>query len=274
MTPPADAPVRPPRPVTVTIAFWLQLVAVLALLALVALLVTQAIQWDGQIDRAVRAVPDADPDEVRGERWINVTMTVVVGLPTLLLALWLAATAVPVRRGGNTARIMVFVAGGLQLAVCLCQGLFGALVFPLFFVLGFEEGPYVEGEYPDGDSAAPEADIWAESKFSEALYAGPDTFDAVLFPLAGVGVLTVLLLTFAVVLLLALPPANRWFVPRTESLAVPPTAYPVFPVAYAPSLTPGGYRVAPPGYLICPDPAAHQPPPPGPGTSETGPAEG
>ncbi|MEV4462243.1 hypothetical protein AB0J51_01325 [Micromonospora echinofusca] len=248
MTPPADAPVRPPRPVTVTIAFWLQLV--------------------------MRAVPDADPDEVRGERWSNVTMAVVLGLPTLLLAGWLAATARPVRRGGNVARVMVFVAGGVQLVLCCAQSLVGVLVFPLLFAFGFDDGPYVEGEYPPEGPAGAEAEIWAESKFIEALYARPDPFEAVLFPLAGLGVLTVLLLTVSVVLLLALPPAHRWFVPRTEPPAVPlpPGAYPLFP-AYASATVPGAYGAAPPGHLLCPDPAAHRPSqrPEAPGT---GPAEG
>jgi hypothetical protein len=272
MTPPADAPVRPPRPVTVTIAFWLQLATVLVLLGLVALVVTQAVQWDGQIDRAVRAVPDADPDEVRGERWSNVTMAVVLGLPTLLLALWLAATARPVRRGGNVARILVFVAGGVQLVVCCGQSFVGAFVFPLLFAFGFDDGPYVEGEYPDEGAVDPEADVWAESRFVEELYSRSDPFDAVLFPLAGLGVLTVLVLTVAVVLLLALPPAHRWFVPRAAPAAPPPAAYPVVPVGYVPPTVPGGYHVVPPGYLICPDPAAHQAPPApgsaGPGTSD------
>ncbi|MFG3698772.1 hypothetical protein ACGF5C_12765 [Micromonospora sp. NPDC047620] len=244
MTPPADAPLRPPRPATVTIAFWLQLVAVLVLLGLVALVVTQAIQWDGQIDRAVRAVPDADPDEVRGERWSNVVGAVVLGLPALLLALWLAATALPVRRGGNVARILVFVAGGIQLVVCCGQSFAGVLAFPLLLGLGlgFDE-PYAEGEYPADGSVDPEADFWAESKFVETLYSESDPFDAVLFPLAGLGVLTVLLLTLAVVLLLALPPAHRWFVPRAAFPAapLPPAGYAVIPVAYAPPAGPGAY---------------------------------
>jgi hypothetical protein len=269
MTAPADAPVRPPRPVTVTIAFWLQLATVLVLLGLVALVVTQAVQWDGQIDRAVRAVPDADPDEVRGERWSNVTMAVVLGLPTLLLALWLAATARPVRRGGNVARILVFVAGGVQLVVCCGQSFVGAFVFPLLFAFGFDDGPYVEGEYPEEGPVGPEAEIWTESKFFEELYSRSDPFDAVLFPLAGLGVLTVLVLTLAVVLLLALPPAHRWFVPRAAPAApMPPAGYPVVPLAYAPPV-PHGYQVVPPGYLICPDPAAHRAPnDAAPGTTE------
>ncbi|WP_433389076.1 hypothetical protein [Micromonospora sp. KLBMP9576] len=270
MTPPADAPARPPRPATVTVAFWLQLVTVLVLLGLVALAAIEAIQWDNQIDRAVRAVPDADPDEVRGERWSNVSTTVVFGLVILLLATSLAATALPVRRGGNTARILVFVAGGLQLLACCAPSFLGALALPMI-AFGFDDEPYPEGEHPEGAPADASADIWAESKFFETLYATSDPFDAVFFPLAGGGAVAVLVLTLAVVLLLALPPAHRWFVPRTAGTAapMPPAGFPVFPVAYPSSPGRPGYHAAP-GYLICPDPAAHQPPPP---AAETGATE-
>ncbi|MBM0231484.1 hypothetical protein JNW91_06175 [Micromonospora sp. STR1_7] len=64
MSPPAAAS-RPPRPATVTIAFWLQLAVVLVLLGLAALTVAQAVHFDGQIDRAVRLVPDGASDDPR-----------------------------------------------------------------------------------------------------------------------------------------------------------------------------------------------------------------
>ena len=262
MTPPADAPVRPPRPRTVTIAFWLQLTIVAVLLGLVALLVVQAVDWNAQIDQAARAVPDADPDEVRGERVGNVVMSVLFGLPALLLAAWMAATALPVRRGGNTARILVFVAGGTELLICLAQGCSGMMFAPLIFATGFEE----EG----GTSVDPDDEYWQESRFIETLYDSPDPFDEVLFPLAGIGILTVLMLTAAVVLLLALPPAHRWFVPRTTAptppvpfAPLPPPGYgyhlPVVPPGYGyyPPAVPPGYVPAPPAFQICPDPAAH-----------------
>ncbi|MER7888957.1 hypothetical protein ABTX15_03940 [Micromonospora sp. NPDC094482] len=256
MTPPAGAPARPPRPVTVTIAFWAQLATVLVLLALVALVIAQAVQWDGEIDRAVRLVPDADPDEVRGERWINITMALILGIPALVLAFWLAATALPLRRGGNTARILVFVAGGAQLLICLAQGCSGAFFVPLIFAGGIEDETFPE-ETPTG----PDGDSWQESPFMQALYDSSNPFDAVLFPLAGVGILMVLVLTVAVVLLVALPPAHRWFVPRAASpaLPVPPVGYPLPAISYP---VPPGYPIppgypAPPGYLICPDPAVH-----------------
>ncbi|WP_203980542.1 hypothetical protein, partial [Micromonospora phaseoli] len=209
-SPAAVPPSRPPRPGTVTVAFWLQLAAVLLLLGLVALVIVEALQWDAAIDRAVRRVPDADPNEVRAERWNGVTLAVVFGVPALLLALWLALTAPRVRRGSNTARTMVFVAGGLQLLLCVAQGCLGAFLIPFGIALTVAEEPYLDEDLPSDE------DFWQESGFIEALYSETGPVDSLLFPLAGLGVLLVFLLTAAVVLLLALPPAHRWFVPRAE----------------------------------------------------------
>lgn len=55
----AVPPPRPPRPGTVTVAFWLQLATVLILLGLVTLLVLAAVDWNDAIDKALRQVPDA-----------------------------------------------------------------------------------------------------------------------------------------------------------------------------------------------------------------------
>ena len=117
MTSPDTAPARPARPGSVTVAVWLQLATVAVLLLLIGLVVFAAVRYDAQIDRAVRLVPDADPTEVSHERSGNLFMTLAVGVPVLLLAGWLAATALPLRRGSNTARILVFVAAGAQLPV-------------------------------------------------------------------------------------------------------------------------------------------------------------
>ncbi|MEV4496032.1 hypothetical protein AB0J84_10025 [Micromonospora arborensis] len=256
MSPPTTAP-RPPRPATVTIAFWLQLAVVLVLLGLAALTVADAVHFDGQIDRAVRLVPDADPDEVRGERQGNVAMALILGVPAVLLAVWLAVTAGPVRRGGNVARILVFVASGTQLLVCVAQCCSGGFLVPLLTT------PETSAEPPaDWDEE------WETSTFFDTLYAGNDSWDALFVPAVGLGVLTVLTISVAVVLLLALPPANRWFVPRTANEALPSPAWAMPVPIYAP--TGYGYPTAPfvpgflppsqplpPGYLICPDPAAH-----------------
>ncbi|MDG4761009.1 hypothetical protein [Micromonospora sp. WMMD710] len=255
MSPPATAP-RLPRPATVTIAFWLQLAVVLVLLGLAALTVVETVHFDNQIDRAVRLVPDADPAEVAGERQGNVAMGFILGVPALLLAVWLAVTALPVWRGGNLARILVFVASGAQLLVCVAQCCSGGFIVPLLTTREI-----------DAESVPESADEWDTSTFFDTLYSGTDPWDDLFFPAAGLGVLTVLTLSTAVVLLLALPPANRWFVPGT-ALPTPAWASPVpgyAPTAYLP--TGYGYpglpgflppqQPVPPGYLICPDPAAH-----------------
>ncbi|MEH0928739.1 hypothetical protein [Micromonospora sp. CPCC 205558] len=277
MSPPATAP-RPPRPVTVTIAFWLQLAVVLVLLGLAALTVVQAVHFDGQIDRAVRLVPDADPDEVTGERRGNIATALILGVPAVLLAIWLAATVVPVRRGANVARILVFVASGAQLLVCFAQCCSGAFIVPLL------AAPEIGAEPP------PEWDEeWETSTFFDTLYSGTDPWDDLFFPAAGLGVLTVLTLSAAVVLLLALSPANRWFVPRTANETPPGPARPMPIPTYAPigygypttPLVPGFLppgQPLPPGYLICPDPAAHLTPGvpgtlPGPTAPPTAPPE-
>ncbi|MGW0213181.1 hypothetical protein ACWDXH_02180 [Micromonospora chokoriensis] len=258
MSPPATVP-RPPRPVIVTVAFWLQLAVVLVLLALAALAVAEAVHFDGQIDRAVRLVPDADPDEVAGERRGNVAMTLILGVPAVLLAIWLAVTAVPVRRGGNVARILVFVAGGAQLLVCFAQCCSAGFLVPLLTAPEF------------GPEPPPDWDEWETSTFFDTLYSGTDPWDQLLVPVAGLGVLTVLALTAGMVLLLALPPAHRWFVPGSvketppapawsmpgPSYAMPAYGYP--PVPLVPGFPPPSQQL-PSGYLICPDPAAHLPP--------------
>ncbi|MFI0791883.1 hypothetical protein ACH4OY_04145 [Micromonospora rubida] len=260
MTAPVAAPVRPPRPTSVTVACWLQVATVLILLGLVALAVYEAVRLDGEISRVARLVPDADPAEVRGERDSNVFGTLFLGISLLLLAGWLAGTALPLLRGRNVARILVFVSSGGQLLLCLGPACSGMLLFPLVLALGFSEGMGPEGE------PLPEEDLWQESRFLETLYGRQESHDAVIFPIVGISVLTVLLLTATVVLLLSLPSANRYFRPRAQPPAGPvpyvgwPTA-PLPPVAPAGAWVPAGYPV-PPGYLICPDPALHLAHPP------------
>ncbi|MFB9544680.1 hypothetical protein [Micromonospora sagamiensis] len=271
MTATVDEPVRPARPTTVTVAFWLQLAAVGVLLVMVGLTVAAAVQFDGRIDRAAQLVPDADPDEVSGERFGNWMTMVAVVVPALFLAVWFAATARPVRRGGNTARILVFVGGGLQLLLGVGQCCLGALFIPL--ALGAPDEGWTETA--DGEP------VWEESEFVETLYDSNLSEDLLGMGAAGGG-LVVFLLSVAVVLLLALPPANRYFVPRDETppgaMPAPWAAHPVLPAVLPTHAPPPGYPAAPvyvvpPGYMICPDPSRHLPPPAEPeGPSGTAPA--
>ncbi|MFI6821224.1 hypothetical protein ACIBJE_09735 [Micromonospora sp. NPDC050187] len=288
MTPSPAEPVRPARPTAVTVAFWLQLATVVVLLAMVGLTVAGAVQFDGQIDRAAARVPDADPDEVSGERFGNLFMTVLVCLPALVLAGWLAATARPVLRGGGTARVLVFVAGGAQLLCCFGQGCLGFAFLP-FFLAGDEWVEPTTG--PDGEP------VWEESEFFETLYGATDVSSDVLAAAGGLGGVVALLLTLAVVLLLALPPGSRYFRPDEERPPTQPGSWPwpAAPVAlptyagppsgpanpvvphFVPVVPPGHpvppvYYTVPPGYLICPDPSRHLPPSQSEGPPETPPA--
>lgn len=242
-------PPRPPRPGSVLVAFWLQLAGVLVLLVMAGLVVAYAVYFDGQISRAVELVPEADPDEVSAERTGNVVTSAVMGGLILVVAVWLAATAVPVLRGSNVARILVFIGAGAHLLLCAAPCLSGAALAPIFLAGAPEEPPddLYAGEEP-----------WQESRFLETLYSDTLPFEDGFFLGMSVGSLVELMLAVAVVVLLAVPPASRYFVPR------PPA--PVWPGGYAlpawpPSPPPAVPHPALP-YVICPDPSAHVKPPP------------
>ncbi|WP_173059805.1 hypothetical protein [Phytohabitans houttuyneae] len=259
----AERPARPRRPASVTVAFWLQVAAVLALLVMVGLTVAYAVYFDGQISRVAEMVPDADPDEVSAERTGNVVTSVVTGALILVVAVCLAATAVPMFRGSNVARIMVFVAAGAHILLCAAPCIGGAAVAPIFLASAPEE-PYL-GEEP-----------WEESRFLETLYSESLPFEDGYFLGMAAGTGLELMLVIAVVVLLVVPPANRYFVPRPPAPAwaggyvlpagtlVPAQAYP--PPAPWPAGPPWPRAPAGPHpgltYVICPDPSAHLPPPP------------
>ncbi|WP_446212103.1 hypothetical protein [Micromonospora sp. IBSANI012] len=244
MTQDAGAPARPPRPTAVTVASWMQIAAAVVLLALLGLVLWQAIEWNGEIDRAARLVPDADPDEVSGERVGNIVMSCVLGVPALLLAAGLLATARGVRRGSNVARILVFVVGGLQLLAACAQGGFAVLFIPFLFALG--------GPEEDWDSDIPAEFMPEESGFMRELYGdGSDPAGDVLFAAGSLGTMLVVGLTLTAVVLLALPSVHRWFVPRAAEQARRAPLDPPYPPAF----------LLPPGYMLCPDPRAHGLPP-------------
>jgi hypothetical protein len=224
---------RPPRPTQVTVACWLQLAAVVLLVGMVGLAVAQAVYYNGEISRVAALVGDADPDEVSGERVANVMSTLFVGLPALVLALWLGLTARPLLRGSNVARILVFVAGGGQLLLVIVQTCGGFLLAPLLF-----------SSVDDGDVMVDDGVSWEESEFIGTLYSSTEMFSGILFAGAVLVALTVLVGTIAVVLLLALPPANRYFVPKA------PQTWQTWPPHPA---------IGPMPYYICPDPSAHLP---------------
>jgi hypothetical protein len=237
--------IRPARPTQVRVAFWLQIGAAVLLLGIVGLAIAQAVHYDHEISRVAALVPDADPAEVSGERSSNVFGTLVIGVPALLLAAWLAATAVPALRGSNVARILVFVAGGGVLLLGVMQICGGALF--LQFLFAFDNGDVTSDNGGGNGDVVVASDPFADSKFIDTLYSDTDTFTGVFFLTAAFSAFAVLLIIGAVVLLLALPPAHRYFVPRA---APPASAWPVHP----------GVGPVPVPYMVCPDPSAHFPP--------------
>ena len=264
-------PSRPPRPALVTVAFWLQVGAVLLLLGLVGLLIAHAVYYDDQISRAAGLVPDVDPAEVSGERSGNVLGAVIPGAVLLVVAGWLGATALPMRRGRNVARVLVFVGAGAHLLVCAGPCLGGLATIPFAVTSYPETGP--DGVPLDGVP-------WEESRFLDTLYSATMAVDDAFFGGFAIGTGIEVLLALAIVVLLAVPPANRYFVPRPPAPAWPsgyalPVGY--APVGYPPPVGapapvaqpwPGGPAWPPspyPGlpYVICPDPSAHVAPPAG-----------
>jgi hypothetical protein len=205
-------PPKPPRPASVTVAFWLQLAAVVVLLVMVGLVVAYAVYFDGHISRTVELVPDADPDEVSAERAGNIVTSVVMGALVLAMAVWLAATAVPVLRGSNVARILVFIGAGAHVLLCAAPCIGGAATAP-FFLAG------ASGEPPEGVYAGEEP--WEESRFIETLYAETLPFEDGFFLGTTVGAGIEVMLAIAVVVLLVVPPASRYFVPRRPAPAWP-----------------------------------------------------
>ncbi|WKU00849.1 hypothetical protein Q2K19_10400 [Micromonospora soli] len=254
----------------------MQLAAVAILLALVCLVIVEAVRYDAQIDEALRRVPDADPVEVSDERSGNVFMACFIGIPALLLAGWLAATALPLRRGSNIARILVFVAAGGQLLLCVGQGCLGLVAVPLT-LLAATDAP----ELDPSMGAPPDGADWEQSRFLDTLYAQSDGPGAVASAAGGLGVLLVLALTAAVVVLLMVPDSRRWF--RGAAPVPPAGPWPVYGYGYGPAYPPPGYGYGPaypppgqpvwptlpPGYLACPDPALHLAHPPAAPTATT-----
>lgn len=232
--------VRPVRPAQVTVAFWLLLSAAVLLLGVVGVAVAHAFYYDDLISQAVAQVPTADPDEVDSERVGNLVGTLVVGVPPLLLAIWLALTARPVLRGSNIARIMVFVAAGGQVLLGMLQFCGGFVLASVLSSAFEDDGGLDDGALDDGS--------WENSDFYDTLYNSDEWFSDIFLFLVVAVALIVVLLTLTSVLLLAIPPAHRYFVPKAET-------------SPAWRHTPAGWQMrpadAPMAYFICPDPSAH-----------------
>ncbi|GAA2326592.1 hypothetical protein [Dactylosporangium salmoneum] len=268
-------PVRPARPRQVTVAAWLQLAVVALFLGGVGLVIAYVVHLDHVISSVAARMPSADPDEVASLRSGNYVGLLVVGVPLLLAAIWFAATLWPVRRGSNVGRILVFVGGGGILLLGLTQVCGGFVPFGLIDIL-IGDGAIIDDPGP----------VEGGRSFAEEVYGRGDTFGDAAAAGGAVGALLVFGLMLAVVLLLALPPANQYFVPRAALPAglpmmqfagyagvpvahpagVPvahpagvPVAHPVGAPVVFPAGAPAGFHGAPWPYMICPDPSAHFP---------------
>ncbi|GAA4244935.1 hypothetical protein [Dactylosporangium darangshiense] len=240
-------PVRPARPAQVRVAVWLQLTVVALLLGVIGLVVSYAVHFDQVITDIAARFPGTDPDEVSSARSDNVASTLFVCVPALLVAAWYSATAVPLLRGSNVARILMFVAGGGLVALMLTQFCAGLPFALLTSAIHVGDGVVVDTVYED-------------QGFLDALYNHPDTFGVAAL-ISGIGAaLLVIGLSGAVVLLLALPPASRYFVPPKPVPPPLPMPFAYFPV-YPGHPAPGG-PAGPMPYMICPDPSAHLAPRP------------
>ncbi|GGQ72640.1 hypothetical protein [Couchioplanes azureus] len=247
-------PAAVPRPTTVTAAFACQVALVGTLLLITATAVAQAVRYNALIGRAARTV-GASPADVSAERAMNLSSTLAIAVPLVVLAVWLGLAAVGVRRGSNVARILSVVGVGMPLAlgllVCVLGGLLGSVL-----AVGLLAGP------PDDSFAEDDSGFVVEEFASDgeiALYEEMTRLDtggwSTALDVIGttVGMLA-LLLGAATAILLLIGPSDRHFRPRRW---VPPPTPPAAPWP-AP-----GYPLPPP-HPWYGGPALPYPPHPGP----------
>ncbi|MCM0678170.1 hypothetical protein NCC78_26350 [Micromonospora phytophila] len=172
-------------------------------------MVVAAVHHNGQVDRVIERVPYADPVEVSIERRVNLLMALLSGVPALLLAGWLAATAFRLRRGSNTARILVFVAACGQVLLCPALGCFGALLVRTQLAADPGTGG---SSYPTFDLAGGE-----QSEFDMMIEVQSPTLDLV-FGMVSLGLLLVPVISAVVVVLLRRPDAAGWFSRRAAAV--------------------------------------------------------
>jgi hypothetical protein len=278
---PAPPATRPERPRTVTVAAALMATAAGILLMLIVLAVVYAVQFDELIDAAARATA-ADPEEVSSERESNLASVFAVGVPCLIMAVWLVATLVPILRGSNTGRILAFVGISTPVLCGLCCGA-GGLVATSFLVFSLTDAGFDES-WPEEDPQFDGPDGYTDSGFYDRLYGDGTPVWSEIVGMAGVLIIGALLL--AAVALLLVPASNRYFRPRAgvpgfamwhHSQPYPQPGYPQpypagylqpgypqpYPAGYAPPGYPAGSWAPPGGYWAAPlQPAAPPPPPP------------
>ncbi|MET3424467.1 hypothetical protein BJ973_003679 [Actinoplanes tereljensis] len=214
-----------------------------ALLLSVLAAITGAIHYLSLINEAARAVADADPDDVNGERASSVIGALVSAIPTLAVAVWLGFTARGLHRGHNVSRIL----SALGLAAPVLLGLLSCCVGGAFAgILGLTLAG--GGEFDSGTDDYSEFDYGSD--YDSAFYDKLDSLDTGAFSTV-VGVignglsLLALGLAAAALILLFTGPANRFFRPQVPGFP-PPFGYPP-PYGY-----PQPYAYGPPMFAASP----------------------
>ncbi|MCY1144481.1 hypothetical protein OWR29_41340 [Actinoplanes sp. Pm04-4] len=204
---------RPARPTVVSVAFWFQVALVGLLLLVIGVSIAATIHYDGLIDQAAQGT-GIDPDEVAFERDSNLGFALILGLPLLVLTIWLGVTVAFIRRGSNVARILTWVGLGAPAGLVLLSCLFGG-VFGLFGVLAFAQFDESDFDDPDFSDGSLEFTDGSGGDFYDRLYNLDSgglslAYDAI----QAVAVTLAFLLAIAIVVLLLTGPANRFFRPN------------------------------------------------------------
>ncbi|MDP9795358.1 hypothetical protein J2S43_003870 [Catenuloplanes nepalensis] len=217
-TPPAAA--RGPRPATVTVAVILQYVVAGLLVAMVGLLVWEGVTYGLLIDEAADT-PGASQFDADAERVGNWSMNGLAIALLVLLAGWLVTNTLLTARGNNVTRILNLAGLGAALGLVVLGACSGGLVSALpFSTTGYgasdpfaeyplEEDPFLEEAPPTTDGG-----YYHENAFYDRLADLVTERNSVAFdvgmPLLGV---VAVFLAITVMVLLLVPPTNRWFNP-------------------------------------------------------------
>jgi hypothetical protein len=211
---PTAGPGRPDRPATVTLAVILMLSAAVLVLFPIVSLVYELTHFDDVLRRAAQRTAAA-AQEVDQQRVAN---RVVTGVGIVVAALTSAALAVPalwLRRGSAVARVLSCISAGAA-AVCCCSGI----------------GLGIAGQGSTGGSEL-QSEVSRLSAQETPVWVGLTALPAALVPL----------LAIAALVLLVVPPSNRFFRPPA---AFPPGARPYAGYYAYPAQLWGGQPPSPP----------------------------
>ncbi len=231
------APAAPPpvRPATVRAAVVVQIGAAALLLAGAVVAAVAAVLQNAAITEAARTVA-ADPMIVEEERFGNAFTAVVPGGICVVLALWFGGLTIGLWRGANVARILTMVGAGVPVLCGLCQCAGGLAMGAL--LVGLPEGP-PPSEFDPEIPAEPGLDRY------DVFYAELDRVSTTVVWMPVVASLLAFLIfaaILAVVILLVMPSAHRYFRPDggRPDIRYVPVPYPVYYWPGPPPGAPGG----------------------------------